>query len=107
MPKHCEKCGLKFNKEPGFFYGAMYVGYSLSVAYLVAFYIAMVVLIGDFKVEMYFLFGIGSLVLLTPVVFKLSRSLWIAMFVNYEPAYIEKWEKETEGKVIDNPCIEV
>jgi len=107
MPTHCDKCGLVFSKEPGFFYGAMYVGYGLSVGYLVSFYIAMMLLIPDFEVETYFLFGIGSLLLLTPVIFKVSRSIWLSLFVNYDSEAIERWEEKTKGKIIDNPCIEV
>lgn len=106
MPHHCSTCGLKFNKEPGFFYGAMYVGYGLSVAYLVSFYLAMFMLLQDFEVETYLLFAIGSLLVLTPVIFRLSRSIWITMFESYEPGVMDKWQKETEGRVIDNPCIE-
>ncbi|MEO1033304.1 hypothetical protein [Winogradskyella sp.] len=32
MNKTCDKCGYKFEKEPGFFFGAMYVSYALGVA---------------------------------------------------------------------------
>lgn len=106
MPEHCDSCGLKFNKEPGFFYGSMYVGYGLSVAYLVAFYVAMVVLLQDFEVETYLLLSIISLLVLTPVIFKLSRSIWLSMFEKYDPKAIENWKEKTKGKEIDNPCIE-
>ena len=105
MKKYCDKCGLVFNKEPGFFFGSMYVGYGLSVGYLMTFYAVMIILVPDFEVETYFIFGIGSLLLLTPVIFKVSRSIWINMFVNYDPDAIEIWEKT--GNKTDNPCIEV
>tara|TARA_R110002050_G_scaffold300793_1_gene472795 strand:+ start:1993 stop:2409 length:417 start_codon:yes stop_codon:yes gene_type:complete len=107
MTEHCRKCGLKFNREPGFFYGAMYVGYGLSVGYLIAFYIAMMVLTPDFMVETYFVFGIGSLLFLTPVIFKVSRSIWIHLFVRFDSSAVAKWEEASKGKEIDNPCIEV
>lgn len=107
MPEHCHCCGLKFNKEPGFFYGSMYVGYGLSVAYLIAFYVAMFVLFRDFSIEAYLLFSIGSLVLLTPVIFRVSRSIWLFMFEKFDPTAIEKWQEKSKGKNIDNPCIEV
>lgn len=107
MPDHCESCGLKFNLEPGFFYGAMYVGYGISVAYLTAVYIAMMIVTPDFEVVLYFILGIGSLLILTPVIFRLSRSIWLSMFVKYDPKAIEKWEIETSGEKRDNPCINV
>ncbi|WP_313189623.1 DUF983 domain-containing protein [Sphingobacterium sp.] len=35
MLERCPACELKFEKEPGYFYVAMYVSYALSVAELV------------------------------------------------------------------------
>lgn len=35
MKSHCPHCGLKFEKEPGYFYVAMYVSYAFVVAELV------------------------------------------------------------------------
>ena len=32
MNKTCTECGYKFEKEPGFFFGSMYVSYALGVA---------------------------------------------------------------------------
>jgi hypothetical protein len=107
MPEHCGNCGLKFNREPGFFYGAMYVGYGISVGYLISFYLAMMLIVPDFEVETYFMFGIGSLLVLTPVIFKLSRSIWISLFVKYDSEAASKWMEKTKGLKIDNPCIEV
>ena len=33
--KNCNKCGLNYSKEPGFYFGAMYVAYALGVALFV------------------------------------------------------------------------
>ena len=107
MHHHCDSCGLIYNKEIGFFYGAMYVGYGLSIAYLVAIYVAMLVLIREFEVETYLLLSIGSLILLTPVVFRLSRSIWSSLFDKFDPKAVNKWKELNGDKVIDNPCIEV
>lgn len=107
MPERCRSCGAKIDKEPGFFYGAMYVGYAVSVAYLVSVYVAMLVLLGDFSIGSYLLIAIISLLLLTPVVFRLSRSIWLTMFDKYDAEAIAKFEKENEGKEINIPCIEV
>jgi hypothetical protein len=86
----------------------MYVGYGLSVAYLTSFYVAMVVLFGEFELSSYFIFGIGSLFLFTPVVFRISRSIWISFFVKYDQESIQKWKESTQGKEkIPNPCIDV
>lgn len=107
MREYCNTCGLKFNREPGFFYGAMYVGYAFSVAYLTSFYVAMLVLLGEFELSTYFIIGIGSLFLLTPVIFRFSRSVWLALFEKYDKEAEGKWKEENKGKEIDNPCIDV
>ncbi|UNY98900.1 DUF983 domain-containing protein [Zhouia spongiae] len=82
MPKmfhSCQECGYVFEREPGFFFGAMYVSYALAVAEL----ISMLVVIK-------FILGMSNIVLLCGVVivavllstfnFRVSRSLWMYFF---------------------------
>ena len=33
--EHCSECGMKLSKEPGFYFGAMYVSYAFGVALFV------------------------------------------------------------------------
>jgi hypothetical protein len=37
MFQFCPECGLKFEREPGYFLGAMYIGYGLALATITAF----------------------------------------------------------------------
>jgi hypothetical protein len=37
MHDRCPVCGLRFNREPGYFLGAMYISYGLGIAVVVAF----------------------------------------------------------------------
>jgi hypothetical protein len=37
MFQFCPECGLKFEREPGYFLGAMYVGYGLALGTITAF----------------------------------------------------------------------
>jgi uncharacterized protein (DUF983 family) len=42
MHENCSNCGTKFEKEPGFFFGAMFVSYGLGVAEaLITYFICM------------------------------------------------------------------
>lgn len=84
MPNSCGVCGQKFEIEPGFYYGAMYVSYALCTAYLVAVFVALTVLYPSFSLEFYLVFGIGSMAILTPYFFKLCRAIWINLFVKYD-----------------------
>lgn len=44
MNENCSHCGLKYQIEPSFFYGAMYVSYGLNVAIGIAAFIVSYVL---------------------------------------------------------------
>jgi hypothetical protein len=87
----CSVCGEDFEREPGFYFGAAYVSYALTVALWVALYVALTVfdLIGlmefsFFEDGMLFLvLGIVLLIVLLPVIYRLSRSIWINFFVGY------------------------
>jgi len=97
MPERCEHCGQKFEVEPGFYYGAMYVSYGISIAYLVSVFVAMMVLYPSFTTTEYLVLAITTLLFLTPLFFRLARAVWINLFVGYDPKAIEKW-KSAEKK---------
>ncbi|QED38027.1 DUF983 domain-containing protein [Antarcticibacterium arcticum] len=83
MHERCSHCGTKYKMEPSFFFGAMYVSYALGVAFSVAAFIIS-----------YFFFGSGlmttfititaTLVIFLPLIIRLSRNIWINMFLNYK-----------------------
>ena len=88
MHENCSHCGLKYQIEPSFFYGAMYVSYAVNVALGVATFIVAKVFIGLDLVQS-FAAIIGSLVGLYPIVLRLSRNIYINLFVDYEPTLKE------------------
>jgi uncharacterized protein (DUF983 family) len=84
MNDNCSHCGLKYQIEPSFFYGAMYVSYGLNVAVgIAAFIISYVIFKSNLKVA--FAAIIGALIILFPLVLRLSRNIYINMFVSYDP----------------------
>lgn len=86
MKSHCEVCGLRYERETGFFYGAMFVSYGINIA---LFSIALILYYTVFEESTDWRFYIAAYVgisfLLTPIIFRLSRSLWLALMVNYDP----------------------
>jgi uncharacterized protein (DUF983 family) len=84
MNDHCSHCGLKYQIEPSFFYGAMYVSYGLNVAVGIAAFIVSFVFFGV-TIEQSFLAIVISLIVLFPFVLRLSRNLYINMFISYDP----------------------
>ena len=88
MNEKCSHCGLKYQIEPSFFYGAMYVSYGLNVALGVAAFITSYVIF-DSSIKMAFISIIASNVVLFPFVLRWARNIYINMFVSYEPDTIK------------------
>ena len=85
MQPTCEYCGLKYAKEPGFFFGAAYVSYALTVAFAVALYVLSILLIPSLGWQVHLGVVIGGLVLLFPISHAFSRSIWLNFFYSYKP----------------------
>lgn len=88
MHENCSHCGLKYQIEPSFFYGAMYVSYAVNVAMGVATFIVAKLFIGLDLVQSFAAITV-SLVVLYPIVLRLSRNIYINLFVDYEPTLKE------------------
>ena len=89
MNESCEKCGLKYTIEPSFFYGAMYVSYGITVAIGVAVFVIATLF---FKLSMLesFIPIVITLILFSPLTARLSRIIWINIFVKYDKNAISK-----------------
>lgn len=80
---NCPKCNLKYMLEPSFFFGAMFVNYAIAVALFVGIFIIAKMLLGFTILNSFITIVVVSL-LLTPITLRLSRIIWINMFVSYE-----------------------
>lgn len=89
MKEKCSYCGLKYQIEPSFFYGAMYVSYGLNVMIMI-----IIFLIAFFgfhaSVGETFIAIIFALAVLFPFVMRLSRNIYINIFVDYEKQFAKK-----------------
>jgi hypothetical protein len=82
MNDSCLVCNESFEKEPGFYQGAMYVNYALSIAAGVAWFILVYIFYG-FDPAIFVISFTIVLVLLLPLMFRIGRLLWINFFVKY------------------------
>ena len=89
MHEHCSHCGLRFKIEPSFFFGAMYVSYGVGTAIGMAAFIISYFFIGLDKHYM-FIAIILSLVLTFPLILRISRNIWINLFLEYDEKAIKK-----------------
>lgn len=83
MNTHCSHCNYKFEKEPGYFFGAMFVNYAITVGQaLITFFIASQFFdkIFDFRILLIIGFVIFALSFFN---IRLSRMIWIYAFKNY------------------------
>ena len=89
MQDNCSHCGLHYQIEPSFFYGAMYVSYGLSVITGIVVFIITKIFIGLELTES-FIAIVFFLIILMPITARLARNIYINMFVNYEEAVAKK-----------------
>jgi uncharacterized protein (DUF983 family) len=91
MPVECAYCGQKMELETGFYFGTGYISYALSVAYMISFFVAYSILIGlsfrDNSVIQCLIFCILSLILIQPLMMRLSRVIYLYIFVKYDSTY--------------------
>lgn len=86
MHEKCPCCGLKFELEPGFFVGAMYVNYAFTIALIAAVSIALHVF-DLYSLRNFIISILVTVFLLIPLLFRYSRVLFLHIFgaVDYQP----------------------
>ena len=83
MHDRCAHCDTKFKIEPSFFYGAMYVSYPVGIIFAgIAFVISFFIL--DLGRLTSFAIIIVVLLLLLPIILRLSRNIWINFFFKFD-----------------------
>jgi len=80
--ENCSACGLKYMIEPSFFYGAMYVSYGITVALSILTF--MILYLFGLELLPIFIGIIVTLIVFTPLTLKLSRLIYINIFVHYK-----------------------
>lgn len=89
MYETCSNCKTKYKIEPSFFYGSMYVSYAVSVAFAVAAF-AIAHFVFNAGINMVFVSIVGCLIAFMPIILRLSRNIWINLFMHYD----KKWAKK-------------
>ncbi|GAA4239398.1 DUF983 domain-containing protein [Postechiella marina] len=79
MNNTCKNCNFKFEKEPGFFFGAMFVSYAVTAAEFIAVFIVSHFILGLSLLTSFFMVIIIAIIL-SGYNFRLSRSIWIYLF---------------------------
>ena len=77
MNTRCPVCGLLFEREPGYYVGAMYFSYALGLAILVPLFFLFQWLLPDWPTLLIPLLPVLIYIPFTPMVFRYSRAIWI------------------------------
>jgi len=83
MNKCCPVCGLDFNPEPAYYFGAMYFSYADQVAVFVGVFLVLRYTVNPESIWTYVLWVILASILVVPLNFRLSRLAWINLFFKY------------------------
>jgi uncharacterized protein (DUF983 family) len=89
MNTHCSHCGLRFEREPGYFYVAMFVSYALTTAQMIAIGVLTYWITHEDNSPWIYLITIFSgIILLSPFNYRYSRVIllyWLTPGLNYSP----------------------
>jgi uncharacterized protein (DUF983 family) len=77
MNRQCDVCGLLFQREAGYFLGAMYISYPIGMIFLLIGTLILHLMLPDWGYEWLVLLALIPYLPLVPLVFRYSRLLWI------------------------------
>lgn len=80
MHTHCPHCKFRFEVEPGFFIGAMYISYGMVVGLMIGVGLFFFYAFGDPPTWVYLIAFPAMVVLLLPFIFRYSRILYLYAF---------------------------
>jgi uncharacterized protein (DUF983 family) len=80
MPEKCAHCGFKFEIEPGFYWGAMYISYAFTVAIAVNVSLILWWYAGNPSIWVYAAANGGLMILLSPLMLRYSRVVMLYLF---------------------------
>jgi uncharacterized protein (DUF983 family) len=83
MNPRCPICNEDFRKEPGYYFGATYVSYGLTVGFGIVLFVLLCVLFDVSAIAYLWTFSV-LLVVLLPVFYRFARLIWINFFVKFK-----------------------
>lgn len=83
MQARCPECGLSFQREPGFYLGAMYFSYALGI--LAALPLCLTLFFLNVPPIWNGLAGAGLIALLSPLLIRYSRVMWLHFDQRFDP----------------------
>ena len=84
MHRSCSQCHLKFEREPGYYLGSIYINYGLTAVLMTAGYMLGIVM--KWAAPSVLLWSAFGFTIVFPLLmFPLSRALWLAFDLAWDP----------------------
>lgn len=90
VKEKCDKCGLKYSIEPSFYHGSYYVTYALGVALFITIWVLKLIFFPDTGPGALLLAIFISIIVLSPLMYALSKIIWINFFIHYDKNILKK-----------------
>ena len=84
MHERCPACNLKFEREPGYFLGAMYIGYGLGLG-AIALFSFLLWWLFHWEFQTVVIGGVLLFLPFTPLLTVMARILWIYLDQSIDP----------------------
>lgn len=97
MNEKCSNCEQRFEPEPGYYFGAMFISYGWTVWTIMAI-VGFCMLVLDWSVEQSFALVIFVSVLSYFFIMRISRAMYIHMDVRYDKEKAELANKSNKPK---------
>lgn len=92
MHSSCTHCQQSFEPEPGFYFGAMFVSYGINTLLFITSWITLTLVYPGYSLLLLLGLLVGIVLLSLPFSFRLSRSIWLSLFVRYDRHHATKRE---------------
>lgn len=80
MKEKCELCGYKFDREPGYFLGAMYISYGLAVFQGIITFLICYFMFPNLATIWTPVFIMLVIIIMAPKNYRLARSIYVHIF---------------------------
>ena len=84
---------MKFEKEPGFFFGSMYVSYALGVGLFLVWWVIQSIFFPEMKAGQMVLIMTVLQIGIAPINLYVSKLTWLNLFVNFNEQYTTEKEQ--------------
>lgn len=85
----CSHCNTRYRMEPSFFFGSMFVSYAVGIAFAIAAFLISYLILETSLLTAFFII-VGTLVVFAPIIMRLSRNIWINLFMSYDKNLVKK-----------------